>query len=355
MTLLPQTHRPSDRVVRRTWWILGLAGIVYATGWLLPITRHLPGFAYFMGPGRYTIVSTLAGAVLCGVAMDSLVRRRPALIVGTLIIGSLTWFDVNLSSRAIADAVQVPAIWSSRNESWIRDYFNEQPQRSSRLLAPGPNVGNMFGISCVPQYLGIGPAVYFGKHLDLATGPDDDRYLSKEQLQRLQELGVTHVLTDRPVSGHDDSVIKAGAAPDVLLNRIWGAVRQPRYLYALRNPGQRVFTEPANALEKWNCVDQTNQSVVFEVELAQPAIVHLRELMYPGWTVWVDGQRVPAEPSDDLLRSVSIPQGSHRLEWRFESSSVQTGIWLSCLSFCGLWLGAIIPFGQRNNVKKANR
>lgn len=43
------------------WAIFGLLAAIYATGWLLPIARHLPGFGFFRGPGRYGIVTTLGG------------------------------------------------------------------------------------------------------------------------------------------------------------------------------------------------------------------------------------------------------------------------------------------------------
>ena len=38
----------------------------FAGGWLLPIGRHLPGFSFFRGPGRYGIVATLTIALLAG-------------------------------------------------------------------------------------------------------------------------------------------------------------------------------------------------------------------------------------------------------------------------------------------------
>ena len=48
------------------WLIAGLFALVYATAILLPIGRHLPGFSFFRGPGRYGIVTTLAIALLAG-------------------------------------------------------------------------------------------------------------------------------------------------------------------------------------------------------------------------------------------------------------------------------------------------
>jgi hypothetical protein len=343
MSLIPATSRRADPAIKKLWLMMGLASIVYATGWLLPVTRYLPGFTYFMGPGRYTIVATLAGAVLCGTALDGLLRRTPTKVTCLLLIGTVTWIDMQWATRPIADAVEVPAIWPTRRESWIREYFSGQPKRSSRLLASGPNVANMFGVSSVPQYLGIGPAVYFGERLDVATSPEDERFLKPEQIERIRELGVTHLLTDRPVRDREGTVKPVGSGPDMLLNRIWGAGQQPRYLYALQNPGQRLFTDPAAAMSDWNCIASSNHAITFEVTLTEPATVHLRELMYPGWTASIDGTVVQSEHVDDLLRSVEVPAGTHRLEWHFDSASVRTGIWISGLMFCGLWLLPVFP------------
>ncbi len=54
------------------WSILGLAGLLYATGWFVPIFKHLPGFGFFMGPARYTIITTMGAAILAGAVLDVL-------------------------------------------------------------------------------------------------------------------------------------------------------------------------------------------------------------------------------------------------------------------------------------------
>ena len=45
------------------WIIAGAIAVVYATGWLLPVARYVPGFNFFRGPGRYGIVTTFAIAL----------------------------------------------------------------------------------------------------------------------------------------------------------------------------------------------------------------------------------------------------------------------------------------------------
>lgn len=66
----PDRSRPplDGRLV--LWTVLGLLALCYTPGWWLPLTRHLPGFGFFTGPGRYGIVTCLAAAVLAGAAFS---------------------------------------------------------------------------------------------------------------------------------------------------------------------------------------------------------------------------------------------------------------------------------------------
>ena len=341
--LLPGTQRRSTQVNRWCWISLGILSVIYATGWLLPVTGYLPGFAWFMGPGRYTIVATLAGAILAGLALDTLLRRPQAHVFAVLVVAGITWTDLHQSSRMVADAVPRPSIFTDRDESWVRDYFYSQPARTCRLLASGPNVGNIFGVSCLPVYLGIGPSVYFSDRLVLETQVDNSEFASPQQISRLQMLGVTHLLTTDPADQFDAVLERVGADPDVFLNRIWGEPGKTRYLYKLREPGQRLGSDPPGAMTSWKTVEDTPQDITFEVELNQTAQVNLKELMYPGWTVEIDGQPVDALPGDSLVRSVRMDRGTHILRWYFESAVVRTGICVSGLAFFIVWMAVVIP------------
>jgi len=69
--------------------------------------------------------------------------------------------------------------------------------------------------------------------------------------------------------------------------------------------------------------------VTIEVDTPAPAIVRLADLWYPDWVASVDGQRAPILKADYLLRAVAVPAGKHRVEFRFESKAVRTGLTLS--------------------------
>ena len=351
-TFLPGIARRIPAPPRRCWQLMAAVSLVYATGHLLPVSRHLPGFSWFMGPGRYTIVAALAGALLSSLALETIVRRPVLRILTVMLIGGLTWVDLGWSARPIADAEQVSAIWPHREQSWVLDYFRRQPARSCRLLASGPNVANLFDVSCVPQYLGLGPAVYNSDAFDLETIPGKNIFPSPEQMVKLWTLGVTHIFTTERVSHPADQLRLVAAQPDALLNRIWGRGRQSCFLYELSEISGRLSSEPATALAGWTCIRDTPEDIEFEVQLSEIAIVRLKELMYPGWHVTVDGRPATRVSDDQLHRVVSVEAGHHNLRWQFSPSSFRVGSWTSAVSLCLLWTIAAFGMRLRNPVEK---
>ncbi|MDB4956237.1 MAG: hypothetical protein JWO36_3806 [Myxococcales bacterium] len=58
--------------------------------------------------------------------------------------------------------------------------------------------------------------------------------------------------------------------------------------------------------------------IAFEIEAPRAGLVVLNEIMFPGWTVRVDGELSPAVRANYLLRAVVVPPGVHQITWRFE-------------------------------------
>ena len=72
--------------------------------------------------------------------------------------------------------------------------------------------------------------------------------------------------------------------------------------------------------------------VVVDVDTPGPALLRLADAWYPDWTARVDDRPVPIYAADYLLRAVPVPAGKHRIEFRFESKSVATGLAVSIVS-----------------------
>jgi hypothetical protein len=334
----------------RTWLILILSAGIYATGWLMPVARHLPGFGFFNGPGRYTIVCALGGAIIAGQVLSGLLAKLPGPNVAliAIILCGLTLPDLLWSAQYIADAKAVPVSPLSKTEdSWVRNNLMAKGPMQSRLLAPGPNVGNLFGVSCVPQYLGIGPAVYYEEAVWPATAPESpkDEFPTVDDLAKLEFLAITHLLTTEPLQNPSAAIEIVGEYPDALLNAMWGRGGQPVFLYRVLSTPSRIVAEPAESLVTFSVTDVQTDSVQFDIELTQTADVELRELMYPGWNVDIDGTTAVAV-ADSMLRTVSVPAGKHTIRWTFQPASFRIGLWISILSTLATCLLAVWPRQQ---------
>jgi hypothetical protein len=92
--------RTRDRV-SLIWLALALAALVYTPGWLLPITRHIPGFDFFQDPGRYGLITTFGVAVLAGKSLERL-RNTGALWLALALLGGFLaamWTALTLTSQ----------------------------------------------------------------------------------------------------------------------------------------------------------------------------------------------------------------------------------------------------------------
>lgn len=349
MSLLSTPVRKFVRTTNwKTWGVLAIAGILYAFGWFVPIFRHLPGFGFFIGPGRYTIITTLGFAIIAGLGLDGLLRRRGSAtkIILTTLIGLITLPDLLKSAEyPVCDAqvVEYPPL-KGLADSWLAKILQEEDATAPlRLLSGGPNIGNLFGVSSVPQYLGLGPAEYFSKELAVDTQPKsaDSVFPSVEQMQRLNSLGVTHILTTEPVLKLAGDCELIGSGPDAFLNRVWGRGTADCFLYRLKNVGGRVAVEPAAALSQLRFVRRSSGDIEFEVDVRDAAEVHLVDLMFPGWKVTVDGNQAEALQSSGITRSVSVPAGKHVIRWQYRPRSFQLGAIVSLLSVILLAIGCI--------------
>jgi hypothetical protein len=83
------------------------------------------------------------------------------------------------------------------------------------------------------------------------------------------------------------------------------------------------------------------EEIVIGADLPMPGWLVLGEWFYPGWRVWVDGVQADIYRGDYGLRAVPLPQGTHRVEFRYRPMSFYLGSVVSLLSLllvCGAWL-----------------
>ena len=322
-------RRVRRQAATRIWMLLGIAGVVYSTGWLVPLTKRLPGFGFFIGPGRYTIVAAMAGAVLAGLSLTQLLKtsERGVGLIIALLIGVTVW-DLEQSNLAIRDsAIVETSPYARLNDSWVRRSLSERPE--FRVLAPMPNVASVMRVNGLPTYLGLGPEQYFTSLFRQPTGPEDSgaTFPGEQQLMDLKRLGVTHILTAAPLGRPADGLEEVFSAPDPYFGTVWFTPTSTT-LYRIAGAGGRVVTEPESpsrpTIRAKNC-----NVVEIEVEMSAAGTLTLRDLDWPGWIVSVNGESAESGTNDLGMRTVQLPAGRHVVRWSFEPQSFVIGVWVS--------------------------
>ncbi len=324
------------------WVIAGALAVIYATGWLLPVARLIPGFNFFRGPGRYGIVTTLAVAILAARGLDSILERRA--VFGRLaLLGCVLWStlgDLWLVSRMVTYSVMVarPPI-TLRGESPVRKLLLAESEMP-RLYAPAQNIGNLLGVSCLPVYLGIQPSEYSDRKFAGHGMPQSDE--SKRPVRAdedfsnwLRESGVTHILSFSPLDESSWQADRVWQGIDPLLNVALARQSEPLYLYKLRDAPGRVslFADgrPSETGRVTASPQRDANRFVADSQSPQQATVVVRELQYPGWQVAIDGHA--ATPlSRGMFREVIVPEGAHQVTWSYRPFSVKLGLAITVLT-----------------------
>ncbi len=332
------------------WMGIGLIGVLIATGWPFVILKHLPGFGYFRGAGRYGILTSFAAALCAGAACDvwmpalrpdsrAGLARRGMRWCGWLLIFSLTAWDLYLVSRWVTYAFMVDhPIVEMRETSEIREVLR-QSARPVRLWSRGSNAATIEGVSAFPVYLGLGPREYFEEGLASDFKEDEqtsDPVAVAKQVDWLRRNGVTHILSFSPL---DEALWKAKLiyrGGDQLLSRVWARSDSPFYLYECVDAPGRVVDSQGNRLE----VEQFEHSANRVALTTSPTVdtkVVVRELAYPGWRVTVDGVEAPSQVVDSMYRGVDVKAGKHQIVWSYHPRSLVAGLVMSGLALLG-WL-----------------
>lgn len=312
------------------WLLLGLLALSYTPGWFLPITRHLPGFSFFIGPGRYGIITTFAVAVMVGVMCDWFRSRFDRTLSRVLIGGAIvvTTYDLYTVSRLVTYATIIPTSpLEYVDDSPVRAVLKDQIDRA-RVFSPGVNLPTILGITCTPIYLGIGPAEYYDPALIFPESFDPTQSPRQGQVEWFHKAGVTHILSMQPITGSDWPTQLIWSGLDPFLNRAWGT-SEPLYLYEFLESRGRLAWKETKHTSTTEIVSHAANQVVIRANASQDDLLVLTELDYPGWSVTIDGRPVEKAVVDGMFRGVGIPAGEHVVVWTYRPRTMIWGLTIS--------------------------
>jgi hypothetical protein len=302
------------------WLSVGSVAVIYTTGWLVPLTRYLPGFSLFRGPARFGIVATFAAAVLAGRALTvvcaSLSRSRRSLIEA--IVWSVTVVDLLAVGRVVTYATAERETAFSRIErSPIRELL-QQAAQPVRLLAPWPNTANLLGVSSLPIYLGFGPREYSSDPRFKSPPP---AVPNAEFMDWAVRSGITHVLavSELPSGEREPRLREVFRGVDPFLHLALSRPNDvPLFLYELTRASGRCVLEDPDAGTVHISAYRANR-VELKADVSRATTVVLRDLFASGWSVSVDGQRADPKRIDHLFRGVDVAAGHHVVVWTFRA------------------------------------
>jgi len=314
--------------------IIGFLALIYTPGWFIPITKHLPGFSFFNGTGRYGIVTTFAVAVIVGVCLERLIAnwKRTTQITVVTLVCLFTIADLWVVSRLVtyATVVSDPPI-NHLKESALRKIVSEYG-KPVRLFAPGPNMPTLIGASSTPVYLGLGPDQYFNPALTIPEPLPFKEPATPEQIEWLRKAGVTHILSQHQLDLNHWPAKPVWSDFDVMINPAWGRFDEPLYLYELTGSrGRLAWGHPVSG-QSAEIKEYRANEVVIEAETPEEDTLIMTDLLYPGWSVYVDGKPAEAEMIDGMYRGVKLSAGKHEVIWAYQSGWFLIGGIISCVT-----------------------
>lgn len=94
--------------------------------------------------------------------------------------------------------------------------------------------------------------------------------------------------------------------------------------YFEKDPGFKIDPPDSTASVRINSYGDHNISL--DAEASGNNLMFLSEVYYPaGWKAFIDGQQTEIYKTDYLFRSIVVPKGKHKIEFKFEPETFYTG------------------------------
>lgn len=148
------------------------------------------------------------------------------------------------------------------------------------------------------------------------------------------------------------------ARPMDILNNIKEGKSDPKQVaYLEKDPAVKI--DPADSTSKVHITGYGIHSITIEAEAKGNNLLFLSEVYYPaGWNAYIDGQKTEIYKTNYLFRSVIVPAGKHKIEFRFEPETYYTGKNISMganvilIAILGIAIGGIFFKKKKNGEKE---
>jgi hypothetical protein len=110
-----------------------------------------------------------------------------------------------------------------------------------------------------------------------------------------------------------------------ILNNIKDGNFEPKDIaYLEKDPGVKI--EPADSTAKVLITGYDIHNITLVAEASGNNLLYLSEVYYPaGWKAYVDGQQAEIFKTNYTFRSIVVPKGKHKIEFKFEPETYYSG------------------------------
>jgi hypothetical protein len=110
-----------------------------------------------------------------------------------------------------------------------------------------------------------------------------------------------------------------------ILNNIKNGSFEPKEIaYLEKEPGVQI--ETADSIAKVQITGYDIHNITLEAEASGNNLLFLSELYYPaGWKAYIDSQPTEILKTNYTFRSIIVPKGKHKIEFKFEPETYYTG------------------------------
>ncbi len=294
---------------------LSIAAIACAAAWII-YELHAWSTSSFR-PGWWSALDAVVTLLVFALSIFA-VRGRMKLATVLLLVVAVDYKSFGTSKRFNARSGSLP-------HEYARDGFSAMDPHAFQSLAAHPEDRILLDFTApmpvelrhhalaTPQ--GFDPFVAvryldFVKTLGARIETNREFYIDSDNQPALDTLGVRYVITTP--NGPLFSRLEANPSFKLLGNDG----------YYFRVYEYQNFSEPAPILFRTPEIRRFRVTKAFV----------FKEQFFPGWTASLDGHPVPIQLWHGAFQSVSVPPGTHEVEFRYHPESQKIGAWVTALS-----------------------
>lgn len=378
----------------RKWYVLALISLLFSFGENIPgmnLIYEIPGFSLMRVPARFLFALVFALSIISAMVLDTIYKNQknysfnrifflsPVIIfvflfsfgsflltkelninfIWPVIVFSLGFLLIILlqkhtynplllsSSLLVVFVIDLLFVnYSSLRFDSIDEVVYKNPELITKVVNISPNFrvytpsysisqeqGSYWGIN---QANGVDPLQLqqYVKYFEQVSGitidnysvtlppfnngnPEMDNYGICPNREYLQELNIKFV-----ISAFELNDCNLGTY-ELISNQ---------YVYEIGEKDNYLRFQDCPQMEnQYSILKYSPNEIILNVESCG-GILQISEINYSGWKIFIDGKQVALE-SKPLFRSVSVPEGQHKLRMVFKPNIVFSGLVAQCLTW----------------------